>query len=306
MQPPHGKISVIQLLLLVFLVVSAAATAYQLYYLPHFAPRSAREFHPVLSRDEPIEVASPIIRGKIEKRMDSQPGPQFTAQTQSPPSEAPINPALMLPGRLADSAQDMLAGLALRTKDLSSLLAGKPEPESPEPSLDEPAEPAVSEPVAPDGFPTEITDLGPLALSTAKPDTTDSPPVPADSPPAETDSPPVTIDSQIGPAGQKPSVQTDAKPPISYCTRCKSVPLKPEEANQTMAKLGQAPFTVYSYPIDINGKTHFRVRVGFFKTYDEAKRASDRIAALASDLPKPWVTPVAPREFADYHRGPTE
>ena len=63
-------------------------------------------------------------------------------------------------------------------------------------------------------------------------------------------------------------------------------------------KLGQ----LYTYQVEVDGKTYHRIRVGFFNTQAEAEDVGKKLAETFG-LKTPWVVKPGPEEISTYYKG---
>ena len=76
---------------------------------------------------------------------------------------------------------------------------------------------------------------------------------------------------------------------------------KPEKAKRIHDILVKSPYRVYTYKVEAQGSSWYRVRVGFFQTYAEAKTAGEFIARHFQ-MPEAWIVTAGPLEMNQYYR----
>jgi cell division septation protein DedD len=75
---------------------------------------------------------------------------------------------------------------------------------------------------------------------------------------------------------------------------------EPEKAKRIHDILAKSPYRVYTYKVEAQGSSWYRVRVGFFQTYSEAKTACEFIARHFQ-MPEAWIVTAGPLEMDQYY-----
>jgi septal ring-binding cell division protein DamX len=73
-----------------------------------------------------------------------------------------------------------------------------------------------------------------------------------------------------------------------------------QQARDALNKLMGLPHRVYVYRTEVKGVTYYRIRVGFFKNYEDAAKVGNLLASKYQ-FPKPWIVMPGPEELAKYH-----
>jgi len=73
-----------------------------------------------------------------------------------------------------------------------------------------------------------------------------------------------------------------------------------EKAERIHNILTKSPYRVYTYKVEAQGSRWYRVRVGFFDTYAEAKTASEFIVRHFQ-MPEAWIVTAGPLEMDQYY-----
>ncbi len=74
----------------------------------------------------------------------------------------------------------------------------------------------------------------------------------------------------------------------------------PEKARNIHELLARSPYRIYTYKIEAQGNTWYRVRVGFFQSYSEAKKASEFLIKQFQ-MPEAWIVTAGPLELEQYY-----
>jgi len=75
---------------------------------------------------------------------------------------------------------------------------------------------------------------------------------------------------------------------------------EPEKAKYIHEMLINSPYKVYTYKVEAQGNSWYRVRVGFFKTHLEAKKACD-VLTKHFQTPEAWIVTAGPLEIDQYY-----
>lgn len=73
----------------------------------------------------------------------------------------------------------------------------------------------------------------------------------------------------------------------------------PEKARNIHELLAKSPYRIYTYKVEAQGSTWYRVRVGFFQSYAEAKKASEFLTKQFQ-MPEAWIVTAGPLELEQY------
>ena len=73
----------------------------------------------------------------------------------------------------------------------------------------------------------------------------------------------------------------------------------PEKARNIHELLAKSPYRIYTYKVEAQGNTWYRVRVGFFQSYSEAKKASEFLTKQFR-MPEAWIVTAGPLELEQY------
>jgi len=76
---------------------------------------------------------------------------------------------------------------------------------------------------------------------------------------------------------------------------------EPEKAKYIQDMLIKSPYKVYTYKVEAQGNSWYRVRVGFFKTHLEAKKACDFLTEHFQ-TPEAWIVTAGPLEIDQYYK----
>ena len=264
------------LLLMVFLAAAAAAVAYFLYIKPLQSHEAATE---VPARAPPSQTTIQI-RTKTKGRL-------------TPREKREIQTAAVL-DEFASPADPRPAQPLIVPKPIPievKLPAAPTEGESEKPARESPARPAEPDPIK------EVD----LSAS-----------------PAKKDSPPLAPGPATGPAEQVKPLPTDtAERDTQPKTEKKTSPVPRlwainalstqdrDKLRRTMDALVQIPHTVYAYKANIKGQEWYRIRIGFFKTRQEAERVGSELAR-EHKLPTPWILRPKSEEIKAHHPEFTE
>ena len=73
----------------------------------------------------------------------------------------------------------------------------------------------------------------------------------------------------------------------------------PEKARNIHELLAKSPYRIYTYKVEAQGSAWYRVRVGFFQSYSEAKKASEFLIKQFQ-MPEAWIVTAGPLELEQY------
>ncbi len=76
----------------------------------------------------------------------------------------------------------------------------------------------------------------------------------------------------------------------------------PEKARNIHELLAQSPYRIYTYKVETQGNTWYRVRVGFFQSFSEAKKASEFLMKQFR-MPEAWIVTAGPLELESLTSG---
>lgn len=72
-------------------------------------------------------------------------------------------------------------------------------------------------------------------------------------------------------------------------------------ARKVMDELRGLPHRVYAYQTVVKGKNYYRIRIGFFDTYEEAASTGQKLSSRHK-LPKPWIVTPGREELKKYRQ----
>lgn len=98
-----------------------------------------------------------------------------------------------------------------------------------------------------------------------------------------------------------PAESTDLKAILSGSTWVLNIisTRNPEKARNIHELLAKSPYRIYTYKVEAQGSTWYRVRVGFFQSYVEAKKASEFLTKQFQ-MPEAWIVTAGPLELEQY------
>ncbi len=73
----------------------------------------------------------------------------------------------------------------------------------------------------------------------------------------------------------------------------------PEKARNIQELLTESPYRIYTYKVEAQDSAWYRVRVGFFQSYSEAKKASEFLIKQFR-MPEAWIVTAGPLELEQY------